>query len=550
MSAASFFPGFLGTSHKWVDQAEAIELLDVLRSDPVHAAAIEVKMRAIFSDQLVVKKLGADLFETPDPKDEDLFFDKFYNPPLKESIDYRTALGYVVYISVGQSDPMFDNRPMMVPTIVDIRRVRICIVIHEDERREYLVFPLGKNEPDPRYKIFVVAGHAPDPMTGRHRSLISPTMAQAKFIKSLYKSHQIATQQLARPPVVLEAVPETTEKQLQSLMTPASVLDTSSYESSVSRVGIAIAEHRNQREGGGGGEVRRGVPLITPDGETISFVSTMDDNRYYLPSGWKVATIQPPVVQSDLLEYVNAWEKTVLVLHGIPSAVVNGGGKSSDHSKGSAVDDNDIVFFQRTLREECNDLCRLATEFYLSSVPELNGKSNRSFHIKMIPFSTPTAIHRLFDNHIIHHDALKTHMLSLNGMTDDDKADGPNELIAPPLHGNENQTTAIIKSKKRVMDAEAAEREANARAIGGKDGEQTEIVRLQMELEKQKIEGQKELLDAKLEFEKAKLEMEWEKLKIDKEGLKVSAKESDMKIKEQKVKNKAPAQKKAKTAAS
>ena len=202
---------------------------------------------------------------------------------------------------------------------------------------------------------------------------------------------------------------------------------------------------------------------------------------------------------------------------------MNGGGKSSDHTKGASDSDNEIVFFQRTLRDAINDLCRLATAFYLASVPELNGKSNRSFHIKMIPFSTPTAIHRLFDNHIIHHDALKTHMLSLNGMTDDDRADGPNELIAPPLHGNENQTTAIIKSKKRVMDAEAAEREANAKAIGGKDGEQTEVVRLQMELEKQKIEGQKELLEAKIEFEKAKLEMEWEKLKIDKEGLKVSA---------------------------
>lgn len=521
-----------------VDTKEALELLDVFERDPIHAAALQILMRAVFSDQLVSKKLGPTML-VEEEADINLYFQDYYIPPLHETLRYRAALGYLVFKLVENRDPRFGDRPMFPPVLVARSRYSLIIRTYPDERKEYLVKPNGAVAPDPSYHVVVFPGSEPNAVTGRHRSLISPTMAQSQYIRGLYDCHMQANHQRSHPPVILQQLPK--DDQLNTILNiPGSTLAAQQGGNSHNATAMAITAQEMsrvmQRESG----VRGGVSKQpTMDGREKSLPTTMDDNQYMLPEGWTIANIQMPEAQSDLLEFVNDWRQHVLALHGVPAAVVTGGGKSSsDHSKGGSIDDNDIVMFQRTLRHLNNDLCKVAMQFYTASVPELNGRSDRSFHLKMIPFTTSSAIQRMFDQSVIHHDSYQTHMLSLNGMHEDDRASEPNEIVHPPLHGNENQTTAIMKKKEMALSADANKLNAEAlrlradaekirveaKMLSGERGE-SEVVAKQMELEELKIDGQIELLQAKLEFEERKLE-------LDKQRLKISEAESKMKIKE------------------
>jgi hypothetical protein len=519
-----------------VDTEEALYLLRVFDEDPVHAAALEIKLRAIFSDKVVTKQIGVEMLGQEEDDAVDYHFAKYYTPELCKALRPLGACGYLVHKPVAITDETLGDRTMLVPIIVPRERYKLYCRIHNDERREWLVMPVGKNDFDPSYKVFMIPRHEPDPMTGKHHSMISPTVRKSLYIRSLYEDHARAIHQRSHPPVVLESVDKGPNQELVTMYAPTATLQTTQVDQAINKIGVAITTQQiaTELQHQTTGAYKVGDKVIGPDGTVSAYRSTMDDNQYYLPPGYKLANLALPDAQGDLLDFVNDWRQEVLALHGIPAAVVTGGGKSNDHSKGSAVDDNDITMFQRTLRLANSELCQLATEFYLSTRPDLSGKSNRSFHIKMIPFTTPSALQRMFEQHIIHHDALKTHMLSLNGLMDDDLADGENEIIAPPLHGNENQTTALIKAKEKVMLAEASEREAKAKESKEGNGQETELMRMQMELEKQKIEGEKELLEAKLAFEKAKIDIGYQKLQLDKEGLKVKEQEEKMKAREAK----------------
>ena len=93
----------------------------------------------------------------------------------------------------------------------------------------------------------------------------------------------------------------------------------------------------------------------------------------------------------------------------------------------------------------------------------MRGRSDLIFQLKMIPFATPAAVQRMFDSGIINR---KTHvgtMLSLNGLRPEDEALEEEEIKRPPLGGNENQTTAHMRSKVDVQQAEAEERRMHAK---------------------------------------------------------------------------------------
>jgi hypothetical protein len=428
---------------------------------------------------------------------------------------------------VESQDPKFDNRPMMIPVIIPRSDYDLVCRKYKTGHRQWIVRPrlgifnvasLEKDNGDESYHVFFMDFCMPNLTTGKHNSIVSPSKKHSQYVSQLYEFLVEAHKQRSHPPVCLEQVPTASVMNPINVMSlPNSSVLRAQDEAHQERTVMAINEQLVVNSLQQAMTEKRGAEYILTDAHDSEFnvkrfKPTIVDNQHYIPSGYKIGGQPPlPEAQQDLLNYSSDLKEHILSLHGIPASIVLSGARNNSKTTTNMIDDNDFVCFQRTLRLDAHMLCRLATDMYLSTLPILNRRSDLKFTLRMIPFASPAAIHRMFDSGIIKGKSRNHTVLALNGMDEADEADSPEDIVRPPQNGNENQITSLVKSKERVQLAEAMEREANAKAklaeLEGKTSEikgQERILELQIKLEEIKIKGQLEILQKKIEAERAK----------------------------------------------
>jgi hypothetical protein len=510
-----------------VDRQEALDLEATFNNDDIHCIALMILGRALFSEKLTVKESlvqlnSGELIERPPLPDLELFYQTYYTSKLKRSLRPLLSTGYCCFRIVDGVNPQFGNKPMKIPALIPRADYDLVCRRWETGHEEWLVRPLGRfgflNDFDPDMHIFFMDFCEPDTVTGKHNSLISPTKKHSDYVSQLYGFLVEAHKQRSHPPVIYEPIPVSDQGAVSIMYQPSVSLIKAQNEAGANRAQIALQEQmtidsiQNQL-----GKRSAGDHLLLDahdvDENMKHFRPTVVDNVHFIPSGYRMPS-QPqlPEPQQDLLNYDSDRKEHILALYGIPASLVLSGARNNSKTTTNMVDDNDLVSFQRTLRLYVQMCCKLATQMHLATFPEYQvGGSNLQFNLLTVPYSSPSAIHRMFETGIITAKARNQTVLALNGMSYDDEADEPEDIHRPPINGTENQITALVRSKERVQLAEAQEREANAKAIlsqvEGKGSEikgQQELIKLQIELEEVKIKGQLELLEKKLEIEKFK----------------------------------------------
>ena len=515
-----------------VNQREALELLDLFYNEPTHCDAWRVKDRALFSRKLTVQTIGDNgIIEKPDQNVMDTFMQTYYTPTMRTALPQLYALGYVVYTMVKQESPRFGNKPIYTPSLIPREYYDlVCRYWYKDGRTQWFVCPKNRilegvdDNGDPNFHIFFVEGCMPHIPSGKHNSIATPTRIQSKYVAQMYENNMRADTQRAHPPVTIEQQVQGGQSVPLAPFASPGLLE---YEGTKSqeKVVAAIAESTMitslQYQIGAKREADDMVTSTASESTVKKFKSSFEDNLQYVPTGWKLGT-QPqlPEGQKELPAYVAAKDEHILCQHGVPPSLVLSGARNSSKTSTNQIDEGDFTQFQRTLTIEMNMLCNFGTEMYLSTFPELNGKSDLLFKLPIIPYTTPSAVQRMYDQAAIHNEARVGMLLALNGMSEDDRLLEEEEITRPPLQGNENQTTAVMKAKVRVMNAEALEKEANAHArkseIESSKNEaeaQIKLMEMQMELEKFKLKAQLEILQKKLEVDREKITLQAQQVK-------------------------------------
>jgi hypothetical protein len=543
----------------YVSQPEALQLLKTFENDEIHNIALQVKGRSLFSEKITAEEMeigSVDLLDRPHLTDIEVILEDYYLPAIQDGLRPAWALGYIVSSMVTVEDPRFSNKGMLVPQITPREDYDLIERKWKDGRIEWLIKIMGEDAPSDRHTVFFIPFCKPT--RGKHNSVISPTMKHSIWISQLFEMQVRAHKQRSHPPYVIEALPVNSSGGTSDIVVTSDPLLTSNSElDNRERLvrgfdQMTMMQSLQQSFGGGMGAAmkhERGEDdlLSDPHGNDYKrgrFEQTVVDNLHYLPHGFKAASSQPPAAeaQKDLLNYHADFKEHALALHGIPPSIVLCGARNNSKTTTNMIDDNDFIFFQRTLRIDAKWICQWIQQMYMLSYPIRPIRADLKFYLKMVPFASPSAIQRMFEQNIIHKDAHKGHLIALNGLMYSDMATDENEILRPPQGGNENQTTADMKSKIEIRKTEQrkilAEAKILEQQLNGEGGEgekmktEKKIMELKIELEKIKIEGQLEIIKAQLEAAKQHAEVEktrmniqgeadQEKLKRDKERAKL-----------------------------
>lgn len=520
-----------------IDKQEALELERIFYSDDIHLAAWQAKARALFSKPMEVN-MGESNPDVQQPDIEVLreFMNGYYLPLVKEFLPDKIVYGYSVFVNETHEDPKFEGKILTVPYRVPRQYYDLICRLYFTGKRKYFVRPAftgfsfnPNDEGDPRFHVHIVEGYAPLLPSGKHNSIVAYARKRSEYMNQLYECYVRAQIQRSHPPVVLEEQPNNTQKPTDMSYPGADFLGLEA-DKGIMRSRLAVNETlivdslaKRMRDA----DPEYVTTVNGPVEDTKRFRSTYEDNKYYVPSNYKMAT-QPqlPEPPADISEFAASREKLILALHGVPASCIMAEPKGNSGS--DKVDNGDFTLYTRALSIDAEDNVKYVVQVYVSSLPALRGKSDLKFQFRWIPFATPSAIQRLHDFGVIHNKARVNALLALNGMQADDEALEEEEVLRPPLNGNENQLTVLVKAKERVMNAEGQEREANAKAkLAEIDFKRTEV------------EGEKELLEKQMEFEKFKLEAQEKiiKLKMEADIQKIQLQKQTQKEKKKKKKD-------------
>ena len=497
-----------------LDDDEALTLLQISETDPVHALAARMLRNALFSEDLQTKIMNDGLKSSPIQNLEQYFL-QFYNESLGHLVQADAlVLGYTVWTYSDIVDERFGDLPITVPVHVDRQRYGVIARTHKDERVEFIPFKKGMFKPlASNLHIFVWPGMRPNAVTGKHNSVVSSLVAEHRKIQRLKEMEERANIQRSNPCYIMEPVVNggsgsSTDMNIHVTSTPFGVVG--SAKDQEQRLIDALNEKTLAEAMRPALGIKRG-----PNGErrVVKAQSIFETNSHYIPHGYKAASSQVPIpeVPANVLEQDLAYTKLVFASYGIPFSLALGDGKTA--SSGGAKQtanlggERDLEMFQKSLLQATKALEAFYTEVWYHSFPGKTKREDVRFILRRIPFTSSGALHTLYNQGIIHEESLKKRMGQVHGLAEDDIATEENVIKRPPPHGTENHTTAIMDARVEAIKAEAAERRAKAAALKGdsREGEdQKEILKLQLELEREKGRIQIEILEAKLRYEKEK----------------------------------------------
>lgn len=511
------------------------ELIEKAHSDIIHNICRGILIRSLKSMNVRVESLSGGKREREDDEEEskseetseskttEEFINRYWNGVIEDVIFYGTTLGFFVYTITEVETPLkgkksvFIKKPFILPQ--DSYSVDICItpeyVCYYGVTGEKSEKDLSKVGYDSNLKYFGIPGYEPSKEGGRYKSIVASSLQGSKWIDQLYDSFVKANIQRSHPPIVLQE--SSTGKAAESNLVNLEKLGTGLAGLQNDKAREEAAQKQESLNGSREytmslGNQGQAVASSKGDGNQVSsvFRPTTVDAIFPLPSGYEMATPQPPMPepQPDLLNYDATRMRQVCALYGIPSSSIVSEARSKSGTSTTATDDNDNLALQRTLHFWQRVIRGFLTEVYLTIRQDLKGESDVQITIPIIPYTSTTKIHEFVDRNIIATKKGKEYVAAIAGLSAEDILDGENEHLVPPMHGNENQTTALIKAKEKVMNAEAAERMAKAKAVlqGEQDmskGEM-ELKDKEMELEEMEFENKMKLMDKQMEVEKVK----------------------------------------------
>jgi hypothetical protein len=507
------------TQEKVVDPGEAITFLEITRRDPAHAIAGNMLRNALFSEDLQVKIINNEIKKNL--KEIDLYFSLFFTPVGQLCERDRVALGYTCWTYTEIEDDRFQEEggKIMIPVHVHRERYDILIRTHKDDRVEYILSKRGSKTPLTNYHLFIWPGMEPDSKTGRHNSIVTPLAEEHFRLQKLRMFDDRANLYRAHPVYSLEPTPDGAQNAAHAF-TIDSLSNTHAQDTHKQKLIGAVNESSLSRDLSGVKATPEEIP------------------RVFLPHGYKASSSQPPIPEApaDMLERTLSYQKLVFANYGIPFSLALGDGKTT--SSGGAKQtanlggEKDYEMFQKSLLQATNGLESLYAEIWHHLYPGSTKRGDAKFIQRRIPFTSTGSIHLLKNQGVLTEKSFKKRLAQLHGLSEDDVADEPEDIIRPPPHGTENHTTGMMKMKERVMLAEAKEREAKARSLeqGGTEGEK-EILNLQIELEREKASLQIKILQAKLEHEQQKLELEKQRIPLERERAEIQMKQMKKKQK-------------------
>lgn len=504
-------------SEHWLSNDEALMLVGIAKKDPVHAIAGRMLRNALFSEDLQAKILNQELKNSSPVKDLELYFRLFY-----ESLGHLAqadchALGYTVWTySEILDERLSDDRAVVIPVHVYRDRYDVKARIYKDERVELIPVKRGAINPTGNnFHIFVWPGMEPNPTTGEHNSTVSSLVGEFRKIVRLKEMEERANHQRSHPPYVLEPAVSagsgsTTDLMIHTTTTPFG--QKNAAQSQQQKLVMAINEQTLAAS------LRPALGVVRDDNGERRVVkgpqSTFDDNKHYIPHGYKAASSQPalPEVPANVLDYDLSYNKLVFASYGIPFSLALGDGKTA--SSGGAKQtanlggERDLEMFQKSLLQATKSLENLYAEMWHCSFPGNTCREDVRFILRRVPFTSSGALHGLYNQGIIHESSLKKRLAQVHGLAEDDIATEPNVITRPPMHGTESHTTAQMDAKVEALKADAAESRAKAAALkrDSNEGEDSkDLIKLQIEFEKEKAKILIETLKAKLEYEKESL---------------------------------------------
>jgi len=528
-----------------LDMGEAVKLLTTADRDVVHGICRGILLRSLVSMGLHVEPATATIKKkdkkrkrgeegeeeeeeekrTSALKAEENILNKFWLPTVVDLLFYGSVLGFVPWTLQEVEDtsrvlPGGSHPYVKLPIVVPVDLIKVTFNTRPDFSREVVVTmsaaakgkildPLVQAQDLKPLYYFPILGYEPSKEYGYFRSVVSMTRQGTIWIDQLYSSFVKAQTQRSHPPYVIQ----------HSAQGKGSDSNIFSIEKSDIAVSSLVADKRvydqkqstNQLDaqdtytmiGRGGSTGLKKSPYTGATGEV--FTPTTLDEKYDIPIGFEAANPQPPMPepQADLLNYNAARMREVCALYGIPPSAVVSDAKSNTSSSTVSIDDNDNLALQRTLNFWQSIIISFITEAYLKIKKELNGVSDVSITLPIIPYTSTTKMHEFVDRNIVSTDTGKRYIAAIAGLSKEDILEGENEHNVPPIHGNENQTTPIMRAKEAVMRAEEKERLAKAKETekgeeGGKhDGE---ILDKQMELETMQVEGKMKVMEKQMEL--------------------------------------------------
>lgn len=507
-----------------VDFQEAMMLIEIARLDPTHAIARNMLRNALFSDKLEAEIAPETLKASP-VKDLGLYFNLYFSPLGYAADNNFAPLGYTVWTYSEKEDERLGEGNFTIPVAMDRSRYDLkARLSKEDESVEWLVYKKGAIAPSEDCHVFMWPGMEPNPVTGKHNSIISSLVEEYRKIQRLKQMEEYVNIQRTYPCFVLEPITSGgsgtgTDLLIHTTQNPGGIMNADLAQRQ--KFMNAMSEQlliESMKPALGVVRTSNGEREIVK-GPRANF----EESKIYLPHGYKGSSAQPtlPEVPANIMEQEMQYSKLVFATYGIPFSLALGDGKTA--SSGGAKQtanlggEKDMEMFQRTIRQATRAIEAFYTEVWYHSTPGTTRREQARFAQGRQPFTSSGALFNLFNQGIIHEESLKKHQAAVHGLAEHDIALEENVITRPPMHGSENQVTALIKAREEVLKAETKERLAKAKSLSNDANENEgakELLELQMKFERHKVEMLKLALDAKLEHEQLKIKIEKEKLNL------------------------------------
>lgn len=558
---------FLGTEPKkiHINQQEAIENLLTIQTDEIHAAALIILGRLLFSEPIQLEetiKEGEINKEAEKEEGETIkgyvrpnlsimqeIVKKRYIPLLQNDVlEQMFALGYVaISAAVIETDEEFNDKTIVCPTVLHPSTYKIEGEMFQNGFIRYYAVFNGQAEPAPNVYLYMFPFSKPDPFTGAHKCVVSRTRAHAQHIQQLYAFHILAQKQLSYPPVIFEPLPPSQLESKGIGLEDGPAL----FNQQAERAQLTIDAQQTAF-------ITQTIQksLITQQDEDLlntstnneqekkKFKPTTEGNPFFVPVGFKVGGQAPsPTPQQNLTDFFMEYIEILFSFFGIPVSYYHSTSRKSGQGGGNApIAEQDNENFSRVLGFLRNILNEVLEFMYIVTIKVYNNvkhaKSDITFHLNMIPFSTSRTIQLLFEQGVLAKEHYEDYILKLNGFTPrhkSSKGEAQQNKMRIPINGNEHQTIQSMEDAANIRKEEIAKLKAETEEIkertkdGSKEDKEIEMMEMEMQHEREKHQMEMEMLKAKLEFEREKL-----KIDIEKSQLQIKAAEQSNLIAEKK----------------
>lgn len=494
-----------------VDTDEAILLQDTFENDILLQTIYNTFCFYIFTNGFKIKyKSGAKGYNEDVLNEiwKDFFFDAF---------QHIIIFGYVVYVINKIDSSVYDEkanvwRPCYRPRVVHRSFYSLKQTIDENFEPSWAVkdlrspiysdsaytFPLNNNEEEGnssednniKFHIFVHPMKGPDQSNGMHRSHVANCLIEMRRKFLLDQLCLIGVSQQCLPTVLVERPSALYDQQKQTkknvdtgMQLPDSSLsvladidtDTSGNDIAYNggsdvndneaiRIGNGLTTNSTlkQRYIQGLGDNRS---AMSRGNQMTTLSQTIKENIGIVKKGFTLSTPQPaPGKVPDEYSYMmESHRQTILVLFGIPVGLMFPTSGPNSRTSNN-IDDEELRKFSNTIAGFRKIMVQLFIEVFQNVFNVSVKENNIEVDLPSMPNVNMTQLVNLASLNVIPFEYMKGLCVDIVGISREHllKEGEKNENDRPIIGGSENWTAPLIDAKKRVMEAEAKEREAGA----------------------------------------------------------------------------------------